>query len=453
MILDLFEEQLRKYDWHAFSTMTFDQGYTLKLFYSRGYIAYSPSKKMFFSFGNLDSTDSAKVDLDLLKMVGPYVGMQQTITVANGDQLFFFDMAMYSHYRWYWDEQEKTPYPTYPTRAEIMKIDLDAYKKTNKDLIFGGAPNEGVSAFALRAAAEEPAVEADKGVAYIIRKGEPVYFASLPEAVVAAKNGETVKLTEKAADLTGPGVKLNAVKNIKNIVIDFNNCTYTVTEPVGSTGYETQGFHFEKGNNVTMINGTINPGANAKMVIQNYGNLTLDHMVIDASKSTGVEYVCSNNCGDVKITGGTVIKAAAGKVAIDSYFWTGKYDEGVSITIDDATISGKVESSGADDKLGTITITGGTFDTDISKFCDKSVKLQKNSKGEYVAMSANDPLIFEQADTVGLNSGKTAAAIGLYPKDFKYYSGMDVAFWQRFYKNQEKFKVMLKEYMGITDAI
>lgn len=452
MMIDTFEELLKKYDWHGFASMTFDSGYTLKVYYSRGYIAYSPSKKLFLSFGNLDSTDSAKVDTDLLKMVGPFVGMQQTVTAAHGDQLFFFDLAMYSHYRWYWDEQEEIPRPTMPTRAQIMSLDIDAFKKANSGTVFAGKPNEGISVASFSAEVEVN-VEADKGVTYIVRGGAPVYFASLAEAVHAAKNGETVKFTEKDTELAGPGVKLTAVKTAKNIVIDLCGCTYTITTPVGSTGYETQGFHFEKGNNVTILNGTILPGENAKMVIQNYGNLTLDGVTIDASSSPAVECVCSNNCGDINITGGTTIKAAPGKVAVDSYFWEGRYDEGVSVNIADANISGIVESAGAKEKAGEIVITGGTFDTDVSKFCSKSIKLVQNSKGEYVALSANDPVIYENADTVGLLSGKTKPAIGLYHKEFDYYSGLDVVYWKKFYKNQEKFKEFLKAYMGITDAI
>lgn len=78
------------------------------------------------------------------------------------------------------------------------------------------------------------------------------YYATLDDAVSKAADGATIKLLKNAE---GNGLKLEGTA--KTITIDFNDFTYTVTTLVGSTGSENQAAHFEKGNTVTMKNGTL----------------------------------------------------------------------------------------------------------------------------------------------------------------------------------------------------
>lgn len=99
-------------------------------------------------------------------------------------------------------------------------------------------------------------------------------------------------------------------------------------------------------------NGTINAGK-AKIVIQNYADLTLEDVTLDAQDSKICLYVCSNNCGTVNITGNTNIYAAAGQAAFDVFYWPkGGYAEGVIVNVNTiGTIDGKIEygSDGTED--------------------------------------------------------------------------------------------------------
>ncbi|MGE9876433.1 hypothetical protein ACQQ9V_10985, partial [Hornefia butyriciproducens] len=104
-------------------------------------------------------------------------------------------------------------------------------------------------------------------------------FASLAEAVAAAKDGDTVTLLK---DAEGNGVKL-IEKEAKKLTFDFGGHTYTFNGTgVGSPGYETQAMHFEKGSTITLKNGTLKV-ERFNMGIQNYANLTLQDFNVDAS--------------------------------------------------------------------------------------------------------------------------------------------------------------------------
>ena len=56
-------------------------------------------------------------------------------------------------------------------------------------------------------------------------------------------------------------------------------------------------------------------------------------------------------------------------------------------------------------------------------------------------------------------SGKDQSVIPMYEEYYdwfnkgEHFSGARVEFWVKFYKNQEKFKTLLSEKFGITDAI
>lgn len=176
-------------------------------------------------------------------------------------------------------------------------------------------------------------------------------YDTLEAAVAAVKSGETIKLLTDVTD--GSGI---IVPSGSNFTIDFGGHTYTVTNNLaGSTGTKSQCFQLLRDSTITMQNGAIvadNP--KITMIIQNYANLTLDDMTLDATQGTnnGVSYVMSNNCGNVTITGDTDITAKEGEVAFDVYYWpSGSYVEGVTVTVDEnmtGTITGKVEYA-ADD--------------------------------------------------------------------------------------------------------
>ena len=204
-----------------------------------------------------------------------------------------------------------------------------------------------------------------------------VVYDSLADAVDAAPtDGTQVTITLIDTDgdgiVTGSGVK---VVEGKNIVIDFDGLTYDVTNPtVGSPGTETNGFQLLKGSTVKMMNGTL-VSDTAKILIQNYCDLTIDDMTLDMSDCGQVQYVISNNSGNTVITGDTTIVAAPNQVAFDIYYWPGNgYTDGVSVTFDKnfiGTVTGTVQygtdSTGATEdnwqtNKANLAIENGTFD-------------------------------------------------------------------------------------------
>lgn len=242
-------------------------------------------------------------------------------------------------------------------------------------------------------------------------------YTSLAEAVAAVPTDDTQTTITLLADTTGDGV---VVEKGKNIIFDLGGNAYTVDGTVGSSGTETNGFQLLKGSTVAFKNGTINAGK-AKIVIQNYADLTLEDVTLDARGSTQCQYVSSNNCGTVNITGSTSIYAAEGQAAFDVYYWPkGGYAEGVIVNVDTTgTIAGKIEygsdPTGKEDvadmaklyiqdgnftgtftiqeeggKAG-ITVSGGSFTTSdtstITPYLAPGLKLEN---GEVVSASSHD---------------------------------------------------------------
>lgn len=185
--------------------------------------------------------------------------------------------------------------------------------------------------------------------------GETAYttLAAAVEAVPADGTQTTIVLLQSC---TSSGVKVAANKNI---VFDLNGKTYTVTDPtVGSSGTETNAFQLLKGATVTFRNGALESAATgAQILIQNYCNLTLDGVTLNAQRSAKIAYVLSNNCGQVTVTGATKLYASEGKVAFDLYYWPeGGYSEGVSVTFDE-NFTGQVEGKIEYDHDNTVTDT------------------------------------------------------------------------------------------------
>lgn len=204
-----------------------------------------------------------------------------------------------------------------------------------------------------------PTSGAPEGASVVAAVMDGKGYASITEAIAAINDTEQHTITLVDFDgsndetVTGGGVFLGA--GDKNIVIDFNGLTYNVNTLVGSSGTESQLFHLEKGNTVTLKNGKIGVdeavSKDVGMFIQNYSYLTLDNMTVDSSAFNDVSYTVSNNNGSLTVTGETTIKAADGKVAFD--VWYGMYEsyyDGVTVTFDEGftgTVIGKVEYGAA----------------------------------------------------------------------------------------------------------
>ncbi len=199
--------------------------------------------------------------------------------------------------------------------------DKDAITAAAQEGLKATTNPDGTKSYVLKVAPKE-------GMAFYVDKvsGEANYFATLPEAVAAAQSGATITMTENA---NGDGV---VVPSGKDLTFDFDGHVYEVTGTlVGSGGSETNGFQLLENSTIVMKNGKIfvNPttaqwGPNtvnsygltgARMIIQNYANLTLENMILDGNRTaTGKQinpmYVLSNNNGDIVLTGSTTIIAA-----------------------------------------------------------------------------------------------------------------------------------------------
>lgn len=172
----------------------------------------------------------------------------------------------------------------------------------------------------------DPAFAGDEDIYPLIVNG--VAYKTLDAAVAAAKTGEqTIIALNK--DMAGNGVK---AINGQDVVIDLGGHTFDIDGSlVGSAGTETNGFQLLKGSKVTFKNGTLK-SKKAKLLIQNYSDLTLENVTLDATGGEA-EYVLSNNHGTVKIIGSSSILASEGKHAFDVYYWPPYYSDGVNVYV------------------------------------------------------------------------------------------------------------------------
>lgn len=153
------------------------------------------------------------------------------------------------------------------------------------------------------------------------------------------------------------------------VELDLNNHVLTLANPtVGSTGTETNSCQLLKGSTVTFKNGTLKSDNN-KIMIQNYCNLTLDAMTVNA---TNAQYVLSNNCGNILINNTTITAGTEG-YAFDVCGYS-TYTAGVKVTVKGASvIHGNVvlsKSTGNTEPME-LNIEGGTFNGNL--VVDKSI--------------------------------------------------------------------------------
>ena len=185
---------------------------------------------------------------------------------------------------------------------------------------------------------------------YSVAQVGDLKYGSLQDAYNAAEDGDVITITN---DTQGPGLVID-----KNVTIDFNGKTYSFTEPVGSTGTESNGFQILAGNTVTLKDGGLNVAEEAAdkfyILVQNYADLKVENMTLDGtyldkwSATDGDSYVLSNNSGNVSITGNTIITAndqGDKAFAFDACKYA-SYDAPVVTLGNDVTINGRVELTG-----------------------------------------------------------------------------------------------------------
>ena len=241
--------------------------------------------------------------------------------------------------------------------------------------------------------------------------------ATYPEtftAVTAADYQTALEAVKTAVTDGGKNVTISVKNDISgatgivtgknnDVTVDLGNKKVEVLKTVGSSGTETLGAQFLQRSSVTLKNGTYKFAAdsqNAKILIQNYSDLTLDSVTLDAG---GKLYALSSNCGKVTIKGATNITASGGGITLDVMHWENDSykEEGTSVTFDETmtgTVNGKIKvycygADGAerpvDDDGATLTIMGGTFKNsglsleEFKKFVPAGYNVTENADGSF----------------------------------------------------------------------
>lgn len=174
----------------------------------------------------------------------------------------------------------------------------------------------------------------------------------------------TIEVTRDAKNVPGFSIAQDAGYNL---VIDLKGHTLELGKPLfGSAGTVSQNFQIKKGSTIVFKNGTLKADPEAKMLIQNYSNLTLENITIDATTMTfeGTTYAVSSNCGKLDIKGETNIYSNS--IALDVYWWnkfsSGIYANGTQVTLNTTgTVKGEIlvsaaENSTFEDVKTTLTI-------------------------------------------------------------------------------------------------
>ena len=228
---------------------------------------------------------------------------------------------------------------------------------------------------------------------YVVDTNAVVYNSTINEAYTTLTEAVTKASNEVSGDSTiillcnfsGGGLKIedgdsngsekNTIKGTKNITIDFNNHTYTVTgESVGSANTETQAMHWGTKNvkSITLKNGSFvvdenlanNETAKIVMAMQNYIYFTAENMVFDFTKIAVVNYgsdkgnysnkersTWGNNCnGTISLKNCTV--------SINESSNKGICECGGGTTLENTTINGYVS---IDDPDHTVTVINSTI--------------------------------------------------------------------------------------------
>lgn len=202
--------------------------------------------------------------------------------------------------------------------------------------------------------ANKPQVIRTSGTKAAVASVGGVEYATVQAAMAAVKDGETVTLVSDVKSNEG----LFLAAGNKNFTIDLSGHTLESTANAGSTGTKNQVMHFEKGNTIVIKNGTIAAEAGnetTKFIIQNYANLTLEDVTIDAANLNYPGQVCyamSNNCGNVLLKGKTsIINVPKGAIALDACKFA-SYEKPIVTLSTTGTIGGTIELSGGDLVLG-----------------------------------------------------------------------------------------------------
>lgn len=295
----------------------------------------------------------------------------------------------------------------------------------------------------------------DAGSSTAVAKIGDTTYESLNAAIAAVQDDETIELLKNVDHAEGMSVNTG-----KTFTVDFKGHTYTVSKPgAGSKDTETNAFQLITGQNITFKNGTIclaednltasvipdtSPVkySNIRRVIQCYAALTLEDMTIDATNVFGSAFPMSFNNQPVNITGNTsVILKPGTTTAFDADGNWGPYGRCTVTVNTTGTIDGDLElgsgyldiknvkargvhfctscgSNETTDQIKRISITGGTFATDVSAYVAEGYVQNENGTveqlGETNAVAKIDDTYYKTlADAVAAAKADEATTITL----------------------------------------
>ena len=300
------------------------------------------------------------------------------------------------------------------------------------------------------------------------------HYNHLVDAYAALTRGTTKPATAEVItllkDSSGGGIGSDADTNM-NYVIDFGGYTYTVGAPaVGSTGTVSQGLRVLQTSTAKFMNGTLKAADynGLVQVVHTYGDVTFENFNVDARENSYAQIAVEPDCGTLNITGNSSILAREGKTGLYVAFWhTGTYD-GTTVNVNTTgKITGKLVYEFDEDMTGDaaatenkavlnitngnfeitgietlfsgvtneelkqekITVTGGTFSSDVSAYAAGNTPVASNNGTYYVGaetiqnaantLSAGQQLKIEKG-TVTIN-GNTVTAGTSYTVPSRYY--------------------------------
>lgn len=260
-------------------------------------------------------------------------------------------------------------------------------------------------------------------------------YATLTGAVDAVVESE-----DKTGEVTlcknseGSAVGLFESKGAVDLTIDFGGFTYTCNAATGSPGTESQCLHLEKGNTVTLKNGTIRVAdrvaegsKECRMLIQNYCDLTLEDLTLIGSDVTS--YLISSNYGDVVLRNVNVSGSSKNLIAaIDLMHWLNNSyrDKAPTLTIENSEenlIAGPIDvycsengnTPVACEEEPTLTVLGGTFtDENVGGYLSTDYVLDENTEdGTWTVVEAEGLVVKAESD----GSNATASVGGSFAGD------------------------------------
>lgn len=197
-------------------------------------------------------------------------------------------------------------------------------------------------------------------------KGVSVNFATLSEAIAAAKDGETVTLL---ADVES--VSVTTVVAGKDIVLDLNGKTLTSTANNGITIEATAKLTVKD----SLTGGKVVATGKYSNAIENKGTLVIESGSFEAVYGA----ICALGGSTTTISGGT-FASSTGRYGM--YYWAN--GTALSVTVNGGLFKNSVSTAMENGKVA-LSIKGGSFATDLTDYCgaDAGTYLDKET-GLYV---------------------------------------------------------------------